>query len=1186
MAAVSVPDTRGSRADFGDPGRLWQALRRWIREQRPRAIGSALMGAVLGYGLHYLMATRLGGDDAVLFCASLIGPVFGWIGYAHAAGPDRFWKAVRAVPQTIATMFHEGGRGAGAQFFVGAAAAASVTAVFAMVFNLGSPWIISRYTFPAFALGCVSLALSPLGPVLSQLFRRPFRRLIPEQRAPDANTDVLSTALLGSSVAWMVGFWSGSAATKLAFTAAFVVIAFALIAGKRASPGSTTRTLLYLTLAVLLAQGMYDLLAPSIALAQGIPGVNWSCMSFQTTSGGRAPGGLFCQVSLLGHAAGPVGGAAGGLIGRALGEIAGRRAPADPPEDPAAKAREKFVRDWNRLNELDANIAGDPELARRINELRERARATGRFDADELTRIGDDVDRLGGERRREIDEQHQRNTEEFRDRQKQRETEEEMQRRERERKMRERVDHGKRLVEQETDPERRRWLEDFLGRHTRPGEDGRMPDDAEIDRAIGAIRHQRQNELAREHDAATTDADDADAAGKTAEGIRDWANRVNRELARRVPGGQLVHGVQNFFTDGVRGYEEGGLKGALKRGAANVLDNYTAGASSAGLDTQVQGGGAVDFFRNWGQNRFGQYDPRTYIERATQARKNWTEGDFMGSLGDVVDAAQDGRDAREDAKRGRVAWKHRGDDAPTAHDGEKPRTPADIEDRPVVRPEAAEKNRKAVAAERGAGPRRAGDTDGPTEPPARPRVHADAEPPRADDDGPRLMPGKHPEAGGAQPEGRKRPPDPWETPEPSSEELRAGREALERAMKSRRKAEKDAAQAEAAAARMQESVLERREEEARAQKKAEDNPSDEKLEREHFEAFRKRQLEEANTRRALQDLEDKKAELAERQDKEGLARTQWIEDDPRRALRKAIEERTFLSGDHTGDKPIKGEVDRKAKELQDLERRREAGDASIDADAVQRKRQELDDLHQRRVAAAERERAAAERLRDHMEREAEDRARLGRTIRERFGMPDTEENSKGNLRIAGDQAGVEEQYKHLQRTTYDWENKPLPEKLKSLERGSEGYSLKDKSVSVPHEQTKVHEEVHRLTHPKWNESLKGCVLFEEGATCHFADKVLERNEQGGATRAPRQDLPREYAGAADVVKQLEAKIGAVAIEKAKMHGDVDGLFRTMGHQLGHLGPRAESAGKEHFTRIIELVQAQKFDEAKALIDKL
>jgi predicted nucleotidyltransferase len=728
--------------------------------------------------------------------------------------------------------------------------------------------------------------------------------------------------MMGAAGALVLGFFITGSLIRLLFALGCGAAAWML--ARQSSTSQKTHHLFFFYLLPVLYILLRDWVDPLMVFAHD--GGFWE-------NNGRLSGS---DVAALGGSSIPGGLAAAGgsAVGSAIGGLVGGGSPppgstTEGPRPDPTRERDEFVKNWERLNEFDANSGGDPEVTRRIKDIRDRARTSGRLDENEVARIGADVERLAGRRRNEIDEQQQRNTEEFRERQRQQETEAEIQRRAREREIQARIDHGKKLVEQERDPERRRWLDDFLDRHTRPGEDGRSPDPAEIDRAVRAIHNHNQNQVERERDDAITEAEEADAGRKSAEGIRDWANRVNREIARHVPGGQLVHGVQTLLTDGVRGYEEGGLKGAIKRGAANLLDNYTAGAASAGLDTQVQGGGVGDFIGNWGQSRAGQFDPRTYIDKVKEARKKWNEGDFMGGLGEMVDAAQDARDAREDINRGRDSWNRRGQDRPTAGgagDVTPPRSEPGAE--PVRRPETGAGDEAGVRARpRAEEPAR----DTPGSEPSRTRTGADPE-------SPGRKPAVDEDDGGA----RRR----------SEEEAARQREA-DAETETKRKADADAEakrQADAETQRKADADAEakrRTDEEAEAKRKAD----------EEAEAKRQADAEAEAKRRA-----DEAAEAKRKTDEEAEAKRKA--DAEAEAKRKADEEaQEKRKADEEADAKRKADEEAEAKRQADAEAKRKADEEA----ETRRKADEERDARRKAEEEAESQRRAEEEARERRE---------------------------------------------------------------------------------------------------------------------------------------------------------------------------------------------------------------------------
>lgn len=1026
-----------------------------------------------------------------------------------------------------------------------------------------SPWIGA-----AIALGLLSSLPSVLGRIVANLALRVSSTLLqsfaPQRGVSVSGATAMTVGIVGASAALVVGFFVARIDVKLGLAVLCAVGAWTLARG---NSSSNSPHLVFLLLAWLGYTLLQEWLDPVLATAHD--GGFWENQGRLTLGDAAKLGGA----SLPGAA----GAAGGGKLGNALGSLlgqdwspAGDKSASSKP-DPG-RERDEFVKNWERLNEYDANSGGDPELTRRIQELKDRAREGGRLSPEDVDRIGKEVERLARERRNEIDRQHQQNTEEFRERQRQQETAADIERRAREQERQKRIDFARRLVEQEQDPERRHWLEDFLGRHTRPDADGRMPDAAEIDRAIRALSNNNQNRLERERDSAITDAEQADAARKSAEGIRDWAGRVNRELARRVPGGQLIVEVQNFVTDGVRGYEEGGLKGALKRGAANLLDNYTAGAASAGLDTQVQGGGVGDFVSNLANNRFGNYDPRTYIEKAKEAKKKWDEGDLMGALGEAVDAGQSARDAREDFNRRRDAWRNSERQSQAGDGGETARvTETDSEPRLKGRADVDSESRARASA-----------SDDPRVAGERSRESADA---AAENSGSENASWR-PKNQGV--EGDSRQPR-------FKQDEGGGNGTLDRELNDYRRAQNRATAAETDFRRKQALAAEETryarqaaEEAARARAAAEKTPTDEALVKRAAEAQEHADDAASVARIAQRSAARAQESLTQKQQESENAHTQWRDADPRRAMRSAKQERDALDR----------EFEQRVKQVEQYRQAAEAGDPRVKPAHLRKGQQLLDDLHEKRAKAYERERDVALRLKEHMQKEAKAREELDTAVRDRFGIPRTAESTRGSLRVVKDTAAVSEEWAQQRKTKYDWQTepkpgdpkywpedvlgrRPLPVEPKPL-TGVTGHNEGTQSTAVPQKDTAMHELIHRHTHPNWNDKYYTRNEFDEGLTEHFTQKVVDREAEKGNVIARNP----AYGKNVDVVKNLDAKLGGDFLERAKMHGEVDDLHKKIGAALGLSGPEQQAAGEAYLDNLTRLMRAGKYDEANKLITQL
>lgn len=205
------------------------------------------------------------------------------------------------------------------------------------------------------------------------------------------------------------------------------------------------------------------------------------------------------------------------------------------------------------------------------------------------------------------------------------------------------------------DPKRADFLEDLVDRVSENGGDMERLRDAIKDNTVGAEQQLSMGDA---------ESNLAEAAAwkeseEYAENVRNWSQRANRIIGRYIPGyGPVINILQNSMYNAIKGYDEGGGRGALTSLAASAVDSaitvYTdipAGIGSAirenwGTEyTRDKDGNFISPFdrltsRVW-HNFADQYDPRVFAERIENAK----------GIGDYFDISVDLLEARDDIKK-------------------------------------------------------------------------------------------------------------------------------------------------------------------------------------------------------------------------------------------------------------------------------------------------------------------------------------------------------------------------------------------------------------------------------------------------------------------------------------------------------------------------------------------------------
>ena len=205
------------------------------------------------------------------------------------------------------------------------------------------------------------------------------------------------------------------------------------------------------------------------------------------------------------------------------------------------------------------------------------------------------------------------------------------------------------------DLKRAEFLQDFVDRVRENGGDMDKLRNAIKDNTVGA----EQQLSMGESESNLAEAKAWQESEKYAETVRDWSQRANRVIGKFVPGaGTVINIIQNSTYSTIKGYDEGGVRGALTSAAASTVD--AAVSVYTGIPT-----GVGSAFRNaWGteytrdkdgnfispfdrftskvwHNFADQYDPRVFWDRIENAK----------GLGDYFDISVDLLEARDDFQK-------------------------------------------------------------------------------------------------------------------------------------------------------------------------------------------------------------------------------------------------------------------------------------------------------------------------------------------------------------------------------------------------------------------------------------------------------------------------------------------------------------------------------------------------------
>lgn len=1096
---------------------------RWMRANVLQAALSACLGAAFGYLANVaLMLFRYdgyeipSGQPAVgpgnLLWGSLIWGVlstvlFALFGYWRSVGTRRFLEDLRGLPAQFARMMEADGPAARAHLLWGASV--SLLALFVI-----GPWLGA-----VVAVGLLAFLPSVLGRFVSGLALRAWmavmQALSPKAGPRQAGPVTMAVGILGGASATLLAFFLPSGWIRLGLAVGCGAWAHAL-----ASRGGGARPALLLWLPALVLG--WEALRPEAALAHD--GGWWE---YSPSSGRRTPWGWLQSEgagTLLAAGLASVPSSVGGAVfGTGLGQVMGGSGWGDWYGEPPPGRDVEYTQEHSEtLGDLLGEVS-DPALVDRLDRLCRQAE-TGRIDARELEALRREQDRLNDERRRQIDEDHRRFSDDDRERRSRRD-EEEAREQARLDAERQRLDDRERAarhaVSQMDDPVKQQQLEDFLDRHREDDPDARARAiDAVRDQSFGADQQRRMGE----QEEAAGEADAWQGSEAYAEGVRDWSMRANRTLSKFLPGGQQVVAAQAALYGGIQGYDEGGLRGALGRTAANLADNYTEGGGTATYETLRRGGGLGDLAERWGASVRTQYDPSEYVRRVREAK----------SLGDLVDVGLDASDTAADLRR-RIG------DAPPV--GDESPTP-----------------RRAGAAPEEVRPRAA---DGP-EPTPRPERTADA-----------PEPAPRPERTGAEPalDSASR------GPRREGAEAHAAWDRHQKAENVRRDAESDAFVARDRVERAraaEEAARSRRDRDPEGYQDARD-----RLDR--AEAARKASetaLDRANqeSQKTRQEFDDERTRRMDRDPRRAQARAADALDDARteRAAaaderKKAIQELTRDPRDPEAQKKLQDAADRhreaQAEVAQAEDRLRTAGQRLAGHRAAEeRATRALDGMIEKTFGAP----PAKGGLTIHQDRPA-----LGSEYRRGGAQPHevTEvTDPRSGVKVAIDPARSPQDQVDGAATR----SEPLPRRRDPS--GLMGFDRQGDSHSLPVAGTAAHERVHGHASDGFRAEHGRQTNLNEGITEHYTRRV---RDETGLTGRPGWDRDGHYDRQADAAGRLERVVGKDTMEGAYFRGDTEAMHRRLGEAMGHTDPdRAQASGRQAMgTLEAEMQRARQAEDA-------
>lgn len=228
---------------------------------------------------------------------------------------------------------------------------------------------------------------------------------------------------------------------------------------------------------------------------------------------------------------------------------------------------------------------------------------------------------------------------------------------------------------------------------------------------------------------------------------------------------------------------------------------------------------------------------------------------------------------------------------------------------------------------------------------------------------------------------------------------------------------------------------------------------------------------------------------------------------------------------------------------------------------------------QKRMQAGEQERAASERLREHLRKEALLKEKIDAEIQKDLGSSGNE--NKGGMRVVADSDALRDAQRDIKRTQYEWAPRTDgpdvdPKDLKG--DGVGGFNDRDtnRSAGLPDKGILAHERFHANTSQNWKDNLGGNRTLNEGMTHNL---TLEQGQQPGAggTGTKNTDwspaLPGAYKPEVVITKKLESIVGKDTMRNAYGKGDVDTLFTEVGKRAGGAPGGEADAGRRFLNEL-------------------
>jgi hypothetical protein len=340
------------------------------------------------------------------------------------------------------------------------------------------------------------------------------------------------------------------------------------------------------------------------------------------------------------------------------------------------------------------------------------------------------------------------------------------------------------------------------------------------------------------------------------------------------------------------------------------------------------------------------------------------------------------------------------------------------------------------------------------------------------------------------------------------------------------------------------------------------------------------EMAEANLKAAQASGDQRRIDLATENFED--AKRQYTQADPRRAYRAAVDERTQAQSETaaadkaaTDARAAASKASRAAEaDPQNAQLQEQAKQARVEAEKARLANLEAE---QRRIRAGEEERAAAERLRDHLAKEAKLKEKIDSGIQKDFDAPGNER--KGGMRVVADSDEMRVQQKEFKRTQQEWyPTTDSPDVPPGKEIGDGVLGINDRntnrSMGLPDEGALTHERLHGNTSQNWKNDLGANKTLNEGMTHSL---TIEKGEMAGAGGG-RADadwapgIPKAYPAEVQVVRKLESIVGKDVMRDAYFKGNTDNLMTEVGKRAGAPPGRELEVGREYLTKIDTLTR--------------